>query len=439
MKRGLDKPLALGRVWRIAPEGAAVVPAKKLSAMTPAELVAELASGNSWRRETAQRLLVEAAQDDAIDAALVALAKDSTSPMGRVHALWTLEGRGAVKAEAVLAGMAHADPRVRAAAIRVSESLMATSDRDAIVARWTELAASEAVTEVQQQLALSIGEAKSPAADLAGAALVTRAADVAFIQDAFVSGLEGREIDLFEAVLKKPAAYAKTLPAALLRCVFSTRKPAQVEKALAIIAALPLRSQQVTLLGSLTTHPTVTAKRPVKLAAEPASLAKLSKSKDAAMIKALAWFKNTVVWPGKPGVVVSVVKPLTNEQQLLFDSGKQTYAGLCTACHQPTGKGLEGLAPPLADSEWVNGDPERIIKVVMHGLRGPIKVKGLSYNYDMPAAGFLSDEQIAGVLTYIRREWDHEASPVPLDLVQKIRAETKGRTDAWTEGEFKAK
>ena len=439
VKRGLDKPLALGRVWRIAPEGAAVVPAKKLSAMTPAELVAELASGNSWRRETAQRLLVEAAPDAAIDAALVALAKDSTSPMGRVHALWTLEGRGAVKAEAVLAGMAHADPRVRAAAIRVSESLMATSDRDAIVARWTELAASEAVTEVQQQLALSIGEAKSPATDLAGAALVTRAADVAFIQDAFVSGLEGREIDLLEAVLKKPAAYAKTLPAALLRCVFSTRKPAQVEKALAIIAALPLRSQQVTLLGSLTTHPTVTAKRPVKLAAEPASLAKLSKSKDAAMIKALAWFKNTVVWPGKPGVVVSVVKPLTNEQQLLFDSGKQTYAGLCTACHQPTGKGLEGLAPPLADSEWVKGDPERIIKVVMHGLRGPIKVKGLSYNYDMPAAGFLSDEQIAGVLTYIRREWDHEASPVPLDLVQKIRAETKGRTDAWTEGEFKAK
>ena len=439
VKRGLDKPLALGRIWRIAPEGAAVVPAKKLSAMTPAELVAELASGNSWRRETAQRLLVEAAPDAAIDAALVAFAKDSTSPMGRVHALWTLEGRGVVKAEAVLAGMAHADPRVRAAAIRVSESLMATSDRDAIVARWTELAASEAVTEVQQQLALSIGEAKAPAADLAGAALVTRAADVAFIQDAFVSGLEGREIDLFEAVLKKPAAYAKTLPAALLRCVFSTRKPAQVEKALAIIAALPLRSQQVTLLGSLTTHPTVTAKRPVKLAAEPASLAKLSKSKDAAMIKALAWFKNTVVWPGKPGVVVSVVKPLTNEQQLLFDSGKQTYAGLCTACHQPTGKGLEGLAPPLADSEWVNGDPERIIKVVMHGLRGPIKVKGLSYNYDMPAAGFLSDEQIAGVLTYIRREWDHEAAPVPLDLVQKIRAETKGRTDAWTEGEFKAK
>ena len=441
VKRGLDKPLALGRVWRIAPEGAAVAPAKKLSAMTPAELVAELASGNSWRRETAQRLLVEAAPDAAVDAALVALAKDSpfATPMGRVHALWTLEGRGAVKAEAVLAGMAHDDPRVRAAAIRVSEALMASPDRDAIVARWTELAATEAVTEVQQQLALSIGEAKSLAADLAGAALITRAGEVAFIQDAFISGLEGREVGLFEVVMKKPADYAKTLPAALLRCVFSTRKPAQVEKALAIIAALPLKSQQVTLLGSLATHPTVTAKRPVKLAAEPASLAKLAKSKDTAMVKALAWFKSTVVWPGKPGVVVPVVKALTNEQQILFDSGKQTFAGLCAACHQPTGKGLDGLAPPLADSEWVNGDPERIIKVVMHGLRGPIKVKGVAYSYDMPAAGFLTDEQIAGVLTYIRREWDHEAAPVPLDLVQKIRAETKGRTDAWTEGELQKK
>jgi mono/diheme cytochrome c family protein len=54
----------------------------------------------------------------------------------------------------------------------------------------------------------------------------------------------------------------------------------------------------------------------------------------------------------------------------------------------------------------------------------------------MPAAGFLSDEQIAGVLTYVRREWDHEASPVSVDLVKKIRAEHKGRTDAWTEPEL---
>jgi mono/diheme cytochrome c family protein/glucose/arabinose dehydrogenase len=433
--RGLIAPLHLGRLWRVVPEGHKTTALKGLAGLKPAELITELGSGNEWRRETAQRLLVESG-DKSLAAALTAFGLKAATPMGRVHALWTQHGLKVTDWALVSSGLADADPRVRAAALRVSEGLVAGPHRAEVIARWNELAATEAVPEVQLQLVLTMGEAKDLAVDLVAAALAHRAAEHIAIQDGFISGLAGRELENFAAVLKQPAAYSKTLPAALLRCVFSERKPERIEQALAIIAALPLRSQQVTLLGSLTAHPTVTAKRPVKLAAEPASLAKLSKSKDAAMIKVLAWFKSTVVWPGKPGVVVPTVKALTNEQQLLFDSGKQTYAGLCTACHQPTGKGLEGLAPPLAESEWVLGDPERIVKVVMHGLRGPIKVKGVAYSYDMPAAGFLTDEQIAGVLTYIRREWDHEAAPVPLDLVQKIRAETKGRTDAWTEPEL---
>jgi mono/diheme cytochrome c family protein/glucose/arabinose dehydrogenase len=433
--RGLIAPLHLGRLWRVVPEGHKTTGLKGLAGLKPADLIAELGSGNEWRRETAQRLLVETG-DKSLAVALTAFGAQTSSPMGRVHALWTQHGLGVTDWTLVSAGLADADPRVRAAALRVSEDLVAGPQRAEVIARWTQLAASEAVPEVQVQLALTMGEAKELSVDLAAAALAQRAAEHIAIQDAFLSGLAGRELEVFAAVLKQPAAYSKTLPAALLRCVFAERKPARVAQALAVVAGLPLRSQQVTLLGSLATHPTVTAKRPIKLDAEPAALAKLSKSKDAAMVKALAWFKSTVVWPGKPGVVVPTTKALTNDEQMLFDNGRQTYAGLCAACHQPTGKGLEGLAPPLADSEWVLGEPERIVKVVMHGLRGPIKVKGLNYSYDMPAAGFLSDEQIAGVLTYVRREWDHEASPVSVDLVKKIRAETKGRTDAWTEPEL---
>ena len=433
--RGLIAPLHLGRLWRVVPEGHKTTGLKGLAGLKPADLIAELGSGNEWRRETAQRLLIESG-DKSLAAALTAFGRETKSPMGRVHALWTQHGLGVADWALVSAGLADADPRVRAAALRVSEDLVAGPQRAEVIARWTQLAASEAVPEVQVQLALTMGEAKELSVDLAAAALAQRAAEHIAIQDAFLSGLAGRELEVFAAVLKQPAAYSKTLPAALLRCVFAERKPARVAQALAVVAGLPLRSQQVTLLGSLATHPTVTAKRPIKLDAEPVALAKLSKSKDAAMVKALAWFKSTVVWPGKPGVVVPTTKALTNEEQMLFDNGRQTYAGLCAACHQPTGKGLEGLAPPLADSEWVLGEPERIVKVVMHGLRGPIKVKGLNYSYDMPAAGFLSDEQIAGVLTYVRREWDHEASPVSVDLVKKIRAETKGRTDAWTEAEL---
>jgi mono/diheme cytochrome c family protein len=433
--RGLISPLHLGRIWRVVPEGHKSTGLKGIAGLKSAELIAELGSGNEWRRETAQRLLIESG-DKSLATALTAFGAQTSSRMGRVHAMWTQHGLGVVDWTLVSAGLVDADPRVRAAALRVSESLVAGPRRTAVIAHWMEMAAKETVPEVQVQLALTMGEAKDLSVDLAAAALAQRAAEHIAIQDAFISGLAGRELEVFAAVMKQPAAYSKTLPAALLRCVFAERKPARVAQALAIIGSLPLRSQQVTLLGSLATHPTVTAKRPIKLESEPAALAKLSKSKDAAMVKALAWFKSTVVWPGKPGVVVPTTKALTNEEQMLFDNGRQTFAGLCAACHQPTGKGLEGLAPPLAESEWVLGEPERIVKVVMHGLRGPIKVKGVTYSYDMPAAGFLSDEQIAGVLTYIRREWDHEASPVPVDLVKKIREENKGRTDAWTEAEL---
>ena len=419
----------------MVPEGHQTTKLATLTGLKPADLITELGSGNEWRRETAQRLLIEGG-DKTHAAALTAFGREATSPMGRVHALWTQHGLGVADWTLVSAGLADADPRVRAAALRVSEALVAGPQRAYVIARWTAMAATEAVPEVQVQLALTMGEAKDLTVDIAAAALAQRAAEHIAIQDAFISGLAGRELEVFAAVLKQPAAYSKTLPAPLLRCVFAERKPTRVAQALSVIASLPLRSQQLTLLGSLATHPTVTAKRPIKLEAEPAALAKFAKSKDAAMIKALAWFKSTVIWPGKPGVVVPTTKALTNEEQALFDNGRQTFAGLCAACHQPTGKGLEGLAPPLAESEWVLGEPDRIVKVVMHGLRGPIKVKGMTYSYDMPAAGFLTDEQIAGVLTYIRREWDHEASPVSVDLVKQIRGETKGRTDAWTEPEL---
>jgi mono/diheme cytochrome c family protein/glucose/arabinose dehydrogenase len=436
--RGLIGPPHLGRIWRVVPEGHKTTALPGLAGLKPAELIAELGSGNEWRRETAQRLLIESG-DKSLAPALTTFGTQTSSAMGRVHALWTQHGLGVADWTLVSAGLADADPRVRAAALRVSESLVTGPRRAEVVARWTELAANEAVPEVQLQLALSMGEAKDLTVDLAAAALAQRGAEHIAIQDGFISGLAGRELEVFAAVLKQPAAYSKTLPAALLRCVFAERKPARVEQALAIIAGLPFKSQQLTLLGSLAAHPTVNAKRPVRLAAEPAALAKLSRSKDAGMIKALAWFKTAVVWPGKAGVVVPTVKALSNEEQALFDSGKQTFAGLCAACHQTTGKGLDGLAPPLAESEWVLGDPERIVKVVMHGLRGPIKVKGVSYSYDMPAAGFLTDEQIAGVLTYVRREWDHEADPVSVDLVKKVRTEHNGRTDAWTEPELSKK
>jgi mono/diheme cytochrome c family protein len=73
----------------------------------------------------------------------------------------------------------------------------------------------------------------------------------------------------------------------------------------------------------------------------------------------------------------------------------------------------------------------------MHGLAGPVKVSGRTYNLAMPPLPQLTDEDIAGVLTYIRREWEHTSSAVETASVTKIREQEKSRMMMWTETELK--
>jgi mono/diheme cytochrome c family protein len=130
------------------------------------------------------------------------------------------------------------------------------------------------------------------------------------------------------------------------------------------------------------------------------------------------------------------VQPLSPAEQARFDAGKELYTVICGACHQPHGNGQEGLAPPLANSEWATGSEQRLIRISLQGLRGPIKVSGKTFQLEMPALAILEDEQIAAVLTYIRREWGNAALPVDPKTVAKVRAETVKREDAWTEAEL---
>ncbi len=101
------------------------------------------------------------------------------------------------------------------------------------------------------------------------------------------------------------------------------------------------------------------------------------------------------------------------------------YSMYCAACHQRDGKGDGSRFPPLNESEWVNGDKNRLISVVLNGLSGPIKVKGQEYNDPMPAHGsFLSDDQIAEVLTYIRSSWGNTSDAVTKAEVAAMRKAT---------------
>lgn len=438
--RGLDKPIGLGRIWRIVPANAKPIGTPQLSKESPQQWIERLSHPNAWWRETAQRLLVERG-DKSLVSALEKVATSGAEPLGRLHAVCTLDGLGAITPALAAKLIDDADPRVCVAALRVSEPLLAAAPQPELAAKWIALTSIEVVPEVQLQLALTLGNVKSPEADAAMAALYERAADNVFLLDAVLTGLAGRELELFEKLASQPeGAIRKSTPllAGLARCVLAERKPERITRLFTTLESLAQAySARVTaVLASLAANTAVTAKNPVKLPAEPAPLAKLRDSKTAAAAPAAKVFA-LLTWPGKPGAKPEVAPtPLTPEQQAAFDAGKQLYTAVCAACHQPHGLGLEGLAPPLVDSEWVLGPVERLGRIVLNGLRGPIKVNGLGYMLDMPSMGAFDDAQLASVLTYIRREWGHGESPVDAATLKKLRAEVAKRQDAWTSEEL---
>jgi hypothetical protein len=121
LDRDLDSFLLTGRIYRIVPENAKPVGRPHLSKATTAQLVQQLAHPNGWWRDTAQRLLVER-RDLIATKMLRAMARSNNFPLARLHAIWTLEGLSQLDVATATAALGDEHPRVRAAAIRASES-----------------------------------------------------------------------------------------------------------------------------------------------------------------------------------------------------------------------------------------------------------------------------------------------------------------------------
>ncbi|MEP6671081.1 MAG: PVC-type heme-binding CxxCH protein [Chthoniobacter sp.] len=129
----LDKVTGHGRIWRLVHDTTKPVPAPKLLSATSAQLVATLAHPNGWYRDTAQKLLV-LKQDQSVVPALIAMVQKDKNPVTRMHALWTLEGLGALTPDLVRTALKDASPQVRRAGIRASESLTDPALQNDVVA-----------------------------------------------------------------------------------------------------------------------------------------------------------------------------------------------------------------------------------------------------------------------------------------------------------------
>ncbi len=116
--------------------------------------------------------------------------------------------------------------------------------------------------------------------------------------------------------------------------------------------------------------------------------------------------------------------------------GQAVYARTCIACHQPTGMGLPPVFPPLVESPLVTGDPTLPIKFVLHGLMGPVTIKGMTYNSMMPPVMGVTDQDVADVLTYVRQSFGNKASAVTPAQVKAVRDATAGRAAPWNTAEL---
>lgn len=128
---------------------------------------------------------------------------------------------------------------------------------------------------------------------------------------------------------------------------------------------------------------------------------------------------------------------LLNKQ---FPKGAQVYQNICKTCHGTDGNGIASLAPPLNQSSWVTGDKQKLIAIVLYGLTGPVTVNNKVYKApevsgEMPGLlnnDELNEEDIAQVLSYIRKNWNNNASNVTKEEVLKVRQRWNNRQQPFT-------
>jgi mono/diheme cytochrome c family protein/glucose/arabinose dehydrogenase len=422
--RGLEKPLGLGRIYRIT-YGTSDPVRPTLADLTSAQLVEKLDSPNGWIQDTAQRLLVER-DNPAVFAALKTQAVEATNPVTQIHTAWTLDGLGQTDKELLFALMASPHPKVRATGVRLTENFLRGPQADEFLDRLSAMAEKDTDPDVRLQLAFTLGHADWRRAETLAA--TGDSASHPLLLEALLTSAYPHELELAQFLLDTEKALSPgelALLKGVSECIVNSRDTNQIAQLLKSSSANPNLQKEV--LDGMVARKKM---RKIYFASEPEGLAQL----DPALLKKIS---QSLAWPGQPGYVPPpVVPPLTADEQKAYDLGHNLFSATCAACHQPNGLGMGGVAPPLVDSEWVLGSPDRLASIVLHGVQGRIKAAGVTFDSSMPSWASFNDEQLAGILTFIRRNWDQGASPVQSETVHTARAATATHDSAWTEAEL---
>lgn len=461
-ERGLESPLDHGRIWRIVRADAPSPAMPDLSRMDAVELARALESHEKPVRTLARRLLVERRDAAAIAeirsrflaSATDPAAREVVEPSGRgreidqreiheLEQLWTLSGCGAADMEVIAAAFASESALLRMHALRVAErsldsmslvSLLSRAIEDdaravrvqSVLTSWR-LDPSIRIAVLERGLRRDIAEREMRSAVLASsvgaehALLATIAAG--HVLDEETVGARAFAGELAELVLDDGSG--RPNPAALRDLLAAA---ARVMRERAWLAKA--------ILERIGARQNLNAREPTQLiaASEPAGWLDAMRASSGSL-PLVGAVDRLVFWPGRMDVAFVPPRVVVAEALGFEELGKRLYSN-CMSCHQANGRGLPPVYPPLRGSEIVHGDAATLVKIVMHGLEGPIMVDGQSYNQVMPAAPLRTDEEIAAVLTYVRNAWGNAAAPIDPALVTRIREETKGRNKPWSSREL---
>jgi len=432
--RGLEQPLGLGRIYRIT-YGTNNPVRPTLQDLNSAQLVGKLGSPNGWIQDTSQRLIVE--RDNAnVLPALKAQALHSTNALTQIHTLWTLDGMGQVDQETLLGLLASPHPKIRATAIRLSDKFLRGTQSEEFFKHLIPMAKNDLDPDVQLQLGFTFGQVIRPEAWHGLSLVAEKSSSRSLVREAIITGLYQRELEFTEQLAhdwKDPQPGRATLLEGLAECIAASRSTNQIARLLEV-ASSTVEWQQPGILDGMNAriHP---KSKKIYFTSEPKGLGQLRGiPRLAARIEKL---ERLLTWPEQPGYVPPpVVPPLTADEHQEYELGHKLFSATCAACHQPTGLGSSGVAPPLADSEWVLGSKERLVRIVLQGVQGPIKAAGVSFDSSMPSWASFNDEQLASILTYIRRDWDQGAPTIKPENVKAIREAIANHEGAWTEAEL---
>jgi glucose/arabinose dehydrogenase/mono/diheme cytochrome c family protein len=430
LERGLETPVGMGRIYRVVPEIAAKSKPANLAKLRSADLIKQLEHADGWRRDTAQRLLVERNDPKSVQP-LRSLLNSSPLALARLHALWTLDGLQSLELASVRRALADSDVQVAIAGARGAERWLAQGEQvalDAIAlrARWGELA-------FRRQAALSLGAAKGAVGEPLLLQLARESGAQPYMADAIASSAAGRELRLVEQLVAAQSAaesneQSTPVIASLGAAILQSSNPQQIARLLDYLREStpePVRSAVLDAVERFIPGEPP-QQRAAFLPAEPSRLIEFAKTNSGQAPRAqaaLEWLR----WKGQKVDTSQALVSLTPEQQALFEKGRKAFA-TCAACHQPDGEGMSGLAPALVGSRWVNGGVDALARIVLNG-----KTSG---DMTMPPLGVLDDETIASILTYIRRSWGHQSDPVSTAQVQWVRSQIENREEPWTDAEL---